>query len=987
MTISWELKHMGIMDSCRHSCWLKPWSSADEVGLEVTDRPQRLLREFENPHTENAGLLVLIGNESKQSAFRKLSFQTERVRGRIGGEIHLLASSFRDGRRKRIMVADTDVPHFLPGMTSSSGNACHEVSSYTAPKQSIPAEPFSFDSLLHKSLFPCADVICIFVDDLGGFKSSLEHLASWLKRGPSSVSKVQPRVLFIVKQEEKHQHQLDLQNFLRGSRRREADICFSNLTVVGVSKANKKRGRRRTQTRRWQMLGFAIAKALESGRQSRRRSNSLFTVYHLAYFLQYAASRALHIPLEPFSFIQVSRLNQKVAPDLSDHILEFLDKFRSLAALHRIAIHLIASSLLLDHYKLGMHLFDSHQVFNELYEAACIRASSQFEPRFMRLMPPLELVRLISCSMFTQFAQFQAIGSTVDWHRRQLAQNNDTLGKIRSNRTCLSCIRRRPQFGLSCGHLICRYCVKTFYAPSRTDPFEYRPESCLLCGQCTLGTLIRLTPETCRLHVLSIDGGGIRGSAPIEFIKAIQDGVGIPYYNVQRSFDVKVGTSSGALIVVCLGVLGWNVDDCMLYLKQFAEQSFANRQSRLAQLFSSLPFVSRIFGVFQFIHALLSDSKYAADGIEKSLLDTYGCDRTLTGTSAAAGLGGYVGVTLTRASDGSVFLATNYNHVGDVYSSTDYCHLESYDGQNEVKWWEVLRCATAAPFYFKPKCLGNHGAFQDGGVAVNNPVCIAVHEAISLTPDMAEPSIVVSLGTGSASDTDVESSSIFSNTFLPRLWRGLWRQASSRTAWDHFLSHQSPESKTKTFRFDVNYMEKEPQLDQVSGIGYVQQAACSAVVKSPEIRQLSCLLRARLFFFELNEQEPPYFARGAYQCSGRIMCLLRAQTPEYEAFMHQLCTKAAFFQLGTQSLEVSYEDISRDLCYDVKFAAPSLRSNIRITLNETAGEELDINGSPYPLDWLIKRQCLDASFGTSDHRLRNTSMIYVPKANNFDYQK
>jgi patatin-like phospholipase/acyl hydrolase len=71
------------------------------------------------------------------------------------------------------------------------------------------------------------------------------------------------------------------------------------------------------------------------------------------------------------------------------------------------------------------------------------------------------------------------------------------------------------------------------------------PESCHVCGQSAHGILIREFPETSRLRVLSIDGGGIRGSAPIGFLKAMQDEIGIPYYNVQRSFDVKVGTSSG----------------------------------------------------------------------------------------------------------------------------------------------------------------------------------------------------------------------------------------------------------------------------------------------------------------------------------------------------------------------------------------------------------------------------------------------------------
>jgi hypothetical protein len=178
---------------------------------------------------------------------------------------------------------------------------------------------------------------------------------------------------------------------------------------------------------------------------------------------------------------------------------------------------------------------------------ACLRASVQFKSGFKGPVQPSEFVRLISSSMFTQLAQSQAVNSISRWHQRQLSQNRETLSEVKLSSTCLSCIRRRPQFGLPCGHLICENCVRTFYNPSENDPWEYQLEICLICGQYTSKHSVRLTPETCRLHVLSIDGGGIRGSGPIGFLKEIQDEIGIPYYNVRDSFDVKFGTSSGRI--------------------------------------------------------------------------------------------------------------------------------------------------------------------------------------------------------------------------------------------------------------------------------------------------------------------------------------------------------------------------------------------------------------------------------------------------------
>jgi hypothetical protein len=273
--------------------------------------------------------------------------------------------------------------------------------------------------------------------------------------------------------------------------------------------------------------------------------------------------------------------------------------------------------------------------------------------------------------------------------------------------------------------------------------------------------------------------------------------------------------------------------------------------------------------------------------------------------------------------------------------------------------------------------LSNMGTFQDGGIAVNNPVCLAVQEAVSLQPDMTEPSIVVSLGTGSTSESDVESSSILSGKFLPRLWRGLWRQTSSKTTWGHFLGHQRPDSKLKFFRFDVDFVEDGPLLDDVSEVNNVQHVARKTVSGSPDLRTLCRQLRAEFFLFELDKESPPIFNRGAYHCSGRIICRLRAHTPGYQAFIQQLRSRAALLRLGSQNFKITHEELEKDLCYNVKFIIQNIDSEIAITFSERPKEEFNISGSPYTLDWLIRRQKLDASFGTSDHQESKNSLIRI----------
>lgn len=112
-----------------------------------------------------------------------------------------------------------------------------------------------------------------------------------------------------------------------------------------------------------------------------------------------------------------------------------------------------------------------------------------------------------------------------------------------------------------------------------------------------------------------------------------------------------------------LDILGWTVDECLDYLKMFANKAFPPR-SCILRFMSKVPLLSTFTRLTLFFFTLLTDSKYSANGLESLLMDTYGLHRGITDCSFASHIGSHVGVTLTRARDGAGFIATNYNQAG-----------------------------------------------------------------------------------------------------------------------------------------------------------------------------------------------------------------------------------------------------------------------------------------------------------------------------------
>ena len=283
--------------------------------------------------------------------------------------------------------------------------------------------------------------------------------------------------------------------------------------------------------------------------------------------------------------------------------------------------------------------FCPRQIFYTLYYETCFMAhrkiysteelaTTQCDRIASRLETLFEYMTLESCA-------------SADVHKDNLKSQNKYWEWLRSNKTCLICIRRSPEHVLPCGHSICDICTQIFGDASLGTEWEYRLPLCILCGAPkTLS--VRIKPSTSAARVLSIDGGGPRGIIPLENLEILQQilGSGLPLYDM---IDLTVGSSSGGLISLSKFMLRMDIESCKSLFQDLAKRVFSpSRKKRL-------------------LRSWLSDSVYDVAALEEALKEHYTPTRKMFDTPETCMSSGKVAVTASEIKAGAPFIFANYN--------------------------------------------------------------------------------------------------------------------------------------------------------------------------------------------------------------------------------------------------------------------------------------------------------------------------------------
>lgn len=209
--------------------------------------------------------------------------------------------------------------------------------------------------------------------------------------------------------------------------------------------------------------------------------------------------------------------------------------------------------------------------------------------------------------------------------------------------------------------------------------------------------------------ILSIDGGGIRGIFPAEYLANIERETG---KKINEYFDLVVGTSTGGIIALGIAA-GIPMSEILeLYLNN-AKGIFDNKLARI-------PILSKLKWFTLLVSSLYSNTKLE-EILKKAFKDK----------------------KINDADNMLCIPSIEYtNSKPKVYKTP---HAKCYHHDKDLEMWKVALATAAAPLYFPS--ANEDGCKLDGGLWANNPILVGITEALKHNINRDDIK-VLSIGTG-----------------------------------------------------------------------------------------------------------------------------------------------------------------------------------------------------------------------------------------------
>ncbi|THX27092.1 hypothetical protein D6D12_05739 [Aureobasidium pullulans] len=445
-----------------------------------------------------------------------------------------------------------------------------------------------------------------------------------------------------------------------------------------------------------------------------------------------------------------------------------------------------------------------------------------------------------------------------------------------------------------------------------------------------------LKPPHCGVRILTLDGGGVRGIAELEILKQIENALGNGILRIQNFLDFVVGTSTGGIIALGLVSKGWSVDDCTRKFENLCHKAFQER------MMARGPFLGRLIRTYY--HSL-----YETAAIEGALKEAFTESADLFGAKPTSS--GIYGIKV-------------------AVTATAYPTILS------VQKRDVPSCGSGkpAPLYFTPfNHAGSKQTYYDGGVHHNNPVKIADSERKLIWPDLKEPDVIISVGTGH-NLTKLEKRK--AAPFKPTATRGIIAQGAflanmakdhiavsldSEQTWKDFLaSSKKSDDRFRYVRLNTRFPTDPPLLDDLSMLSELREMAKKQFAGQYQTNMLALKLVATSFYFQPDETDP----LKRKEVTGYIRCRFPDDDPRISALGTFIFEKTgianeAYFLISEQGQAGSHttvklgaeilERMIRNCQFQLKQIKIPVSNEIyktNIALRYGAGREFPISGFP-----------------------------------------
>ncbi|KAM9335027.1 calcium-independent phospholipase A2-gamma [Symphorus nematophorus] len=220
------------------------------------------------------------------------------------------------------------------------------------------------------------------------------------------------------------------------------------------------------------------------------------------------------------------------------------------------------------------------------------------------------------------------------------------------------------------------------------------------------------------IRVLAIDGGGTRGLLALQTLHKLQNLTG---KRIHQLFDYICGVSTGAILAFMLGIFQIPLEECEEMYRKLG-----------ADVFKQNVIVGTV--KMGWSHAFY-DSEIWENILKERMGEGYMIESSRDPHCPKVSA---VSAIVNRGLPLKAYVFRNYRLMPGVRSH--------YLGDCKHKMWQAIRASSAAPGYFQEFVLGKD-LHQDGGLLINNPTALAIHECKCLWPN-TPLQCVLSLGTG-----------------------------------------------------------------------------------------------------------------------------------------------------------------------------------------------------------------------------------------------